>query len=158
MCTCTLYDVEASYQGGSSWKNVFRSKSEKYVKFNRPKGFLKLRLFFKLIRIFKTLKYHISEKNHWNEKTFRPVKFHIFLYFLIKIYFFMNFHLNVLHKDNFEVIFVIVIWNVFKIIFLLYLSFCIYWIYILINKIHFDNHMLPNLPKWMLPNLTFMNL
>ena len=46
-------------------KIVFAQKIEKYVKFNRPKGFFILRIFTKILRIFKTLKNHISE----NKKT-----------------------------------------------------------------------------------------
>ena len=40
----------------------FAQKIEKYVKFNRPKGFFILMIFSIFLRIFKTLKIHISEK------------------------------------------------------------------------------------------------
>ena len=43
-------------------EHFFAQKIEKYVKFNRPKGFSILRIFSKLLRIFKTLKNKISEK------------------------------------------------------------------------------------------------
>ena len=57
-CTGYIYD----YGGSSSYK-IFAQKIEKYVKFNRPKGYLILRIFSKFLRIFKTLKNHISGKN-----------------------------------------------------------------------------------------------
>ena len=43
-------------------KKMFAQKIEKYVKFNRSKGFFILRIFSMFLRIFKTLKNHISVK------------------------------------------------------------------------------------------------
>ena len=43
-------------------KKMFAQKIEKYVKFNRLKGFFILRIFSKFVLIFKTLKNHILKK------------------------------------------------------------------------------------------------
>ena len=40
----------------------FAKKIEKYVKFNRLKGFFIFKIFSKFLRLFKTLKNHIFEK------------------------------------------------------------------------------------------------
>ena len=43
-------------------KKNFAQKIEKYVKFNKSKGFFILKIFSKFLRLFKTLKNHIFEK------------------------------------------------------------------------------------------------
>ena len=55
-------------------KKKIIQKIEKYVKFNRPKGFFILRIFYKFLLIFKTLKNHTSEEKKSKISTKESVK------------------------------------------------------------------------------------